>query len=175
MSAAKIQKLKNEAHKGVDLNGTSSFGSKTKADNLHPGAAGQLRLAKQFIAACGLNTDTEIANLSYEFKCTETQNENLPGVFIFQDEIQVTRNGLQELLGGGEIIGDYTVVLTDGMTNRTYTKTAGVDEQTVVISDLPMDRTYTMTVTVNMAGGEAKHVTFAAQHITLYKNTNVAF
>lgn len=151
------------------------FGSKTKADNLHPGAAGQLKLAKQFIAACGLNTDTEIADLSYEFKCTETQNENLPGVFIFQDEIQVTRNGLQELLGGGEIIGDYTVVLTDGMTNRTYTKTAGVDEQTVVISDLPMDRTYTMTVTVNMAGGEAKHVTFAAQHITLYKNTNVAF
>lgn len=151
------------------------FGSKTSANNLHPGAAGQLKLAKQFIEACGLNTDTEIADLSYEFEYTETQNENLPSVFIFQDEIQVTRYGLQEVLGSGEIIGDYTVVLTDEMTNRTYTKTAGVDEQRVVISDLPTDRNYTMKVTANMAGGEAKHVTFAVQHIAMYRNTNLVF
>ena len=34
--------------------------------SVHPGAAGQLRMARQFIQECGLNANTRIAKLSYQ-------------------------------------------------------------------------------------------------------------
>lgn len=38
--------------------------------SVHPGAAGQLKMARQFIRECGLNANTRIAALSYQLPCT---------------------------------------------------------------------------------------------------------
>ena len=134
---------------------------------LHPGAAGQLHMAQQFITECGLNTNTQIANLSYQFSYTETQNTGKPVISATQNEISVSKSNLQELLGSGQSIGEYTVTLTDKTTNRTYTKSSGLNGEQVTIADLPTDTTYTVAVTANIAGSTAKHVTFAAQDVAL--------
>jgi len=136
-------------------------------NSLHPGAAGQLRMAQQFITECGLSTNAQIANLSYRFNYTEEQNTGVPVISAAQNEISVSRKSLQTLLENSQNIGDYTVTLTDKTTNRTYTKRAGLNGEQVSIADLPTDRTYTVAVTADIAGSAAKHVTFAEQDVAL--------
>ena len=138
--------------------------------NIHPGAAGQLRMFQQFIRACGLNTDTKIANLSYQFAYTEETSSIAPAAVISDNNVvTIRKNDLEAAYGNGEI-GDMTVVLSDS-DGRTYTKSCGLEETETNIAILPASRHYTVTVTANMKGSTSKLVTFAPEKITLSTGT----
>lgn len=152
--------------------GNYYFGSKTTANTLHPGAAGQLRVAQQLIEACGLNTNTEIANLSYRFDYAEESSDIVPGYSATEHSIGINKSSLEAAYGSS--IGEITVVLTDTAANRTYTKKSGLDNTAVTIGDLPY-ATYKVNVIANMAGGVAKHVNFKEQEITLTEGMDPIF
>ncbi len=141
--------------------------------NIHPGAAGQLRMAKQFIRACGLNTDTRIANLTYAFTYEEESSELVPPVTVSADNgVTIRKSDLQDAYETGTI-GDLTVVFEDA-DGRTYTKHCGLDETEANITVLPVSRRYTVTVTALLKGSTPKRVTFAPQEIMLATGTEAA-
>lgn len=143
--------------------------------NIHPGAAGQLRMVQQFIKECGLNTNTEIANLSYQFTYgEETGNIDVP-VTAAPHAIKISRDSLQEAYSSSETIGDFTVTATDSATGRTYTKESGMDGEDVILSNLPANTTYSISVVANIAGNTAKHVTFAQKDVELKEDLEVQF
>lgn len=135
--------------------------------NIHPGAAGHLRMMQQFVAECGLNTNTKLANLSYEFPYAETESDVKPEVKVAdtKDAITVSKNDLQTAYSTSETIGEMTVVLTDS-DGRTYTKSTGLDGDAVTIS-LPTSRNYEVKVVADIEGNTAKHVTFTGDDILL--------
>lgn len=136
-------------------------------NNIHPGAAGHLRMMRQFVEGCGLNTNTRLANLSYEFPYTETENSVKPVVKVAdtQDAITVSKSELQTAYGASETIGEMTVILTDS-DGRTYTKSTGLDGAEVTMS-LPTSRNYKVKVVGDIKGNTAKHVTFTGENILL--------
>lgn len=135
-------------------------------NTVHLGAPGHIRMTQQFIEECGLNTNTKIAELSYQFAYTEEKSDVKPEVQIAEgkDGITVSKSALQTAYGSGNI-GEMTVTLTD-KNGRSYTKSAGLDDTEVSVS-LPTSRTYTVNVTANMKGNTAKHVTFEETNILL--------
>lgn len=140
-------------------------------NNIHPGAAGQLRMAQQFIRECGLDTNTRIANLSYRFGCSDTSSQGKPEVSVSEsgDGITVSRSSVQSVYGTEETIGDMTVRVTD-RDGRTYVKNSGIDGEEVAMS-LPTSRNYAVEVTANIKGNTAKHVTFTGDDILLTTGT----
>lgn len=145
------------------------FGSKYYLGDgvVHPGAAGHLRMTKQFIRECGLNTNTKIANLSYEFNYENEKSNIVPEAVISEtnDGVTVSKSALQAAYANGNI-GDMTVTLTDS-NGRTYTKGSGIDGEEVIFGSLPASRRYMVKVTANMKGNTAKLVHFAEQEILL--------
>lgn len=135
-------------------------------NTVHLGAPGHIRMTQQFIEECGLNTNTKIAELSYQFAYTEEKSDVRPEVQIAEgkDGITVSKSALQTAYGSGNI-GEMTVTLTD-KNGRSYTKSAGLDDTEVSVS-LPTSRTYTVKVTANMKGNTAKRVTFEEANILL--------
>lgn len=135
---------------------------------LHPGAAGHVRMATQFIRECGLDTNTKIANFSYQFSYTdESSNADVrDAIVVTSDEssVSISKTALQTAYESGTI-GDLTVVLTD-VDGRTYTKELGLDDDTATIY-LPQNRRYTVNVTAKLTGSAAKRVIFAEQEILL--------
>lgn len=134
---------------------------------VHPGPAGHVLMTTQFIRECGMNENTRIANLSYQFQYTKTDSSVQPEVIIADNQAAVTihKNTLQTAFGTAETIGDMTVVLTDS-NGRTYTKCAGLDEDSVNINNLPKG-SYTVSVTANIKGNTPKYVAFAEKNISL--------
>ncbi len=135
-------------------------------NNVHPGGAGHVRMATQFIRECGLNTNTKIANLSYQFDYTDETSDVVPALEPTEakDGMKISKAALQAAYTNGTI-GDMTVVLTDA-DGRTYTRELGLDDETAVIY-LPGNRRYTADVTAMLKGSAAKRVTFASQEILL--------
>ncbi len=134
--------------------------------NVHPGAAGHVRMTTQFIRECGLDTNTKIANLSYQFDYTNEDSNAKPNIAITdnKDGVIISKAAFQTAYGSGTI-GDMTVVLTD-VDGRTYTKELGLDDDTATIY-LPRNRRYTVNVTAKLKGAVAKKVSFAEQEILL--------
>lgn len=135
--------------------------------NLHPGAAGQLRMMQQFVRETGLNTDTRLANLSYKFTYTENASSVTPQVVYGADRIKVARSDLQSAYtaaGGTGTIGALEITLTaeDG---RTYTQSTEVNGADFVMKGIPFG-TYTVKV-VGTLTERAEHVTFGTQTVTL--------
>lgn len=135
--------------------------------SLHPGAAGQLRMMQQFVRETGLNTDTRLANLSYQFTYTENASSVTPQVVYGADRIRVARSDLQSAYtaaGGTGTIGALEITLTaeDG---RTYIRSTGVDGEDFVMKGIPFG-TYTVKV-VGTLTERAEHVTFGTQTVTL--------
>lgn len=141
--------------------------------NLHPGAQGQLRMARQFLEECGLDLHAPIANLSYQFSYTEDNSSIKPQVSVGSTMLFVSRDKLQEEYGQGTI-GSIEVTLTDQDTGKTYTKKTGLDGEEFVLENLPTNRTYTVSVTGMMAAA-AKRITFAEQEVTLEEGQQMAF
>lgn len=140
-------------------------------NNIHPGAAGQLRMAQQFIKECGLNRNGKIAGLSYLFNYAEETNTTVkPTVTIAdtKDAITVSKSDLNTKYTAGDI-GEMTVILTD-REGTTFTKTAGLDDTEVTIA-LPASRNYTVKAVANIKGGTAKHVTFTGDDLLLATGT----
>lgn len=135
---------------------------------LHPGGAGHVRMTTQFIRECGLDTNTRIANLSYQFAYTDETSDNviLPAIepTAEKDGVTISKTALQTVYGNGTI-GDMTVVLTDA-DGKTYTKELGLDDTEAVIK-LPKNRRYTVNVTAMPKGSAAKRVAFAEQEVLL--------
>ena len=135
-------------------------------DFVHATGAGHLRMAKQFIRECGLNTDAKIANLSYQFPYTEEKNSGTPPVEAETDPaaVTLTKAALQEICQSGEI-GEFTVKMTasDG---TVYTKGSGLDADTVTVFAKPNCR-YTVEVEAVIKGATAKKTVFAAQELPL--------
>lgn len=133
---------------------------------LHPGAAGQLKMAQQFIRECGLNANTKIAELSYQFSYEKEESSILPDVAVSADKTSasISRTALNEAYTNGEI-GEITVTVTDSA-GRTYEKSSGLENDDVTFQ-LPSDQRYTIDVTANIKGSTAKLVSFAAQDVLL--------
>lgn len=133
---------------------------------LHPGGAGHVRMTTQFIRECGLDTNTRIANLSYQFAYTDETSDIVPAIepTAEKDGVTISKTALQTAYGNGTI-GDMTVVLTDA-DGKTYTKELGLDDTEAVIK-LPKNRRYTVNVTAMPKGSAAKRVAFAEQEILL--------
>jgi len=139
--------------------------------NIHPGAAGQLRMAQQFIDACGLDRNGKIAGLSYLFHYAEETNTTIkPAVTIAdtKDAVTVSKSDLNAKYTAGDI-GEMTVILTD-RDGTTFTKTAGLDDTEVTLA-LPASRNYTVKAVANIKGGTAKQVTFTGDDILLATGT----
>lgn len=134
--------------------------------SVHPGAAGQLRMFRQFVQECGLNTHTKLAELAYRFNYTEEQSTQQPDVTIAdeKDAVTVSKTAVADVYDGGEI-GGITVLMTDSG-GRSYEKSSGLDNDGVTI-DLPSEDRYTIKITANIKGSTAKHVTFAEWEIPL--------
>ena len=134
--------------------------------NVHPGAAGHVRMTTQFIRECGLDTNTKIANLSYQFDYTNEVSKAKPNIEVTnnKDGVIISKAAFQTAYGNGTI-GDMTVVLTDA-DGRTYTKELGLADDTETIY-LPQNRRYTVNVTAKLKGAAAKKVSFAEQEILL--------
>lgn len=141
---------------------------------LHPGGAGHLRMTTQFIRECGLDTNTRIADLSYQFAYTDETSAVVPAIepTAEKDGVTISKTALQTAYGNGTI-GDMTVVLTDAY-GKAYTKELGRDDTEAVIK-LPKNRRYTVNVTAILKGSAAKRVAFAEQEILLgEKSENTA-
>lgn len=133
---------------------------------LHPGGAGHLRMTTQFIRECGLDTNTRIADLSYQFAYTDETSAVVPAIELTaeKDGVTISKTALQTAYGNGTI-GDMAVVLTDAY-GKAYTKELGLDDTEAVIK-LPKNRRYTVNVTAILKGSAAKRVAFAEQEILL--------
>lgn len=137
--------------------------------SLHPGAAGQLRMTTQFIRECGLNTDARIVNLRYQFASASETSGIQPKADLSGNNVAIRKQDLQDAYQNGEI-GELSLTLTDS-DGRTYTQSAGLNEDAAAISSLPVSRHYTVAVTANIKGNTPKIVTFALQEITLATGT----
>lgn len=142
--------------------------------NLHPGAQGQLRMTQQFIRACGLETGTKIANLSYTFSYTDSSSSVTPSISTGESTVMISKSELQTAYGQGTL-GQIKAVLTDKETGRTYTQSTAIGEDDLVMQNLPTDRTYRAAVTGMAAGNTAKRITFAEQDVTLVKGAAIDF
>lgn len=134
--------------------------------SLHPGSAGQLRMFQQFVTECGLNTNTLLSNLAYQFSYTRESSDERPEIVISDtnDSITVSRAAVSAAYEGGQI-GDYTVVLTDAH-GKSYEKNSGLNEDEITIH-VPSKKRYAIKITANIKGNSAKHVTFAEWEIPL--------
>lgn len=132
--------------------------------SLHPGAAGQLKMAQQFIRECGLNTNTNIANLSYRFSYEKEESEIKPDITISTNErsLSVSKTALNAAYTTGEI-GDIIVTLTSS-NGQSYEKSSGLSQDEVTFR-IPTEGRYSIQVSAILKGGIAKLVTFASQDI----------
>lgn len=139
-------------------------------NNLHPGVAGHLILAKQFISECGLNTDTKIPNLSYQLPYTDETSESItPEPEVGQTKIAINKAELERLASEyGQSIGAFEVKLTDQTTQKIYTQHAYASDGRFVMDNLPNEgnHTYTLQVTGTLTGS-AKYVRFKETEVTL--------
>lgn len=106
---------------------------------LHPGAAGQLKMAQMVIDACGLNTDTRFANLAYQFHYEEEKSTAKPSFRIAGHKLKVEKNTLMQAYkaaGGTGDIGHIELCLTD-QNGRTYTQRTAADGSDFVMKDIP--------------------------------------
>lgn len=137
-------------------------------DYLHPGAVGQMRLAREFIEACGLNTNTAIADHSYQTKFSYA-NEQIaaePPFTVEDNAVSFDRSALQEAYTGSGTLGDVTVVLTDSE-GKSYRQSMRPDESELVMEYLPVSRRYHVSVEGMLLGSEPKRASFADAEITL--------
>lgn len=141
--------------------------------NIHPGPAGHLSMTLQFIEACGLDTNTRIAELSYPFTYTEEMSAGVPKAETGEqkDSVTVSKAALQEAYANGTI-GDVNVTVT-AANGTTYTKHMGLEDETATIGLAPNSR-YTVSITALIKGSAAKRVTFPEQEILLVKGTQSA-
>lgn len=140
-------------------------------DALHPGAVGHIRMTRQFIRECGLDSDTRLANLAYEFNepFVKETNEYQPAISVGKDRIVLGAAELQNLNRQAGTLGSIEISLTDKDRGTTYTAREYVStESGVLMENLPNEggRTYTVKVTGTLTG-MAKQVTFKEQEITL--------
>ncbi len=140
-------------------------------DPLHPNAAGQLRMAKQFIQECGLNTDTRIANLSYGFNYQESANETQPEFTEGRSRVALETKGVEDLqTASNKTFGSLDVTLTDSEDGRTYTKKSYAADGRIIIPYLRNNgesgRQYTASITGTSASSGEK-VTFAGKNVTV--------
>lgn len=146
-------------------------------DALHPNEIGQLRMAKQFIRECGLNTDTKIANLSYPFTYTEHENNAQPNITAGRSRIALETAEVEHLqMESNMTFGSLEVTVTDPESGRTYTKKSYTADGRIVIPSLPNGgndgKTYTVSVTGTSATN-AQKVKFADKEITLSEQNEV--
>ena len=140
-------------------------------DNLHPGALGHARMTRQFIQECGLDTDTRLANLDYEFNepFVQESNEYQPVISVGKDRIVLGAAEIQNLNRQAGTLGSIEISLTDKERGTTYTKREYVStEYGVLMENLANEggRTYIVKVTGTLSG-MAKQVTFKEQEIIL--------
>lgn len=135
--------------------------------NLHPGAAGQLKMMQQFVRETGLDTDTRLANLSYKFAYVKSTSEAVPEVICGGDKVKIARDALQKAYvsaGGTGTVGALEIRLTDGE-GRTYTQSTGTEGADFVMKGIP-EGTYTVDVTGTLAE-RAEKVSFRTQTIVM--------
>ena len=127
---------------------------------LHPGAAGQLRMAQQFIRESGQNTDTRIANLAFHFDYMEEASSIQPQIAVGNQMIELDLAALQSAYGE-EKIGSVEVKLTNKVSGKSSTKSAYMSEKRFLMRNLPNegDPVYEVQV-IGTLSGSAKHVTF---------------
>lgn len=143
--------------------------------NLHPGAAGQLRMMQQFVRETGLNTDTRLANLSYKFAYTESTSAAVPVIIRGADRIKIERSELQSAYaaaGGTGTIGALEITLT-AQDGRTYTQSTGTNGADFVMKGIPQGA-YTVKVAGTLTE-RAEHVNFGTQTITLSEEQTPEF
>lgn len=144
---------------------------------LHPNAAGHLRMAKQFIEECGLNTDTKIANLSYRFDYQENTDETQPEITEGRSRVALETAGVDKLqTGSGKTFGSLDVTLTDKEDGRTYTKKSYTADGRIIVPYLRNNgasgKQYTVSVTGTSTAG-AEKVTFADKDAAVSANHDV--
>lgn len=144
------------------MNSAHYFGDGT----VHPGAAGQARMTRQFIRECGLNTNTRIANLEYQFAYEDVAKDVAPIYMLGENSIVLSKENLQELYSEGTL-GDVCLTATEKTSGRTYSIEG--DGEELKLDGLPTDRIYQVEVRALVTGNTAKRVKFETQNVELKK------
>ncbi len=134
---------------------------------LHPGVEGQMRMTRMVIDACGLNTDTKMANLSYQFQYDSEESAARPPIICGDHKVKIEKKALQEAYrsaGGTGTIGHLEICLTD-KNGKTYTQRTLADGADFIMRGIPYG-VYRADVTA-VRTDAAVYTTFAAQTVEL--------
>ncbi|MEY8426960.1 GDSL-type esterase/lipase family protein [Lachnospiraceae bacterium 46-15] len=144
------------------MNRAHYFGDGT----VHPGAAGHARMTRQFIRECGLDTNTRIANLEYQFAYEDVAKDAAPIYMLGENSIMLDKEELQKLYGEGTL-GDVRLTAAEKISGKTYSIEGKGEE--IKLDGLPTDRMYHVEVSALVKGNTAKRVNFATQDVELKK------
>ncbi len=123
---------------------------------VHPSVEGHALMNRQFIEECGLNTNTRIANLSYQFAYTKEEKSGDLNCTVDTNTIGIQKSALQTIYGSGEL-GDVTITATDKVSGRSYTlESADAD---LTLNHIPAGE-YTVKAEALVKGGTAKKAVF---------------
>lgn len=123
---------------------------------VHPSVEGHALMNRQFIEECGLNTNTRIANLSYQFAYTMEEKSGDLNCTVDTNTIGIQKSALQAIYGSGEL-GDVTITAVDKVSGRSYTlESADAD---LTLNHIPAGE-YTITAEALVKGAAAKKAVF---------------
>ncbi len=137
-------------------------------DPLHPGANGQILMARQFLKAAGIWTeDSAITNLFYEMPFNTVSKNEEPEIAQGRDAIALSKENL-EAAAGTEL--GHVIITAEAEENAQSYEITVKDGEEPVLRNLPTDASYTVKTTAYAAAANNR-IEFAPVQIDLSSST----